>query len=119
MACGVDVGLKDFAVVSDGTIYANSKWFRQLDEQLTKAQRILSRRTRGSSNWHKQRIQIARIHERISNARNDMLQKISTEIVKNHDIIGIEDLAVKNLLQNKNLSKAISEVSWSQFRTGI
>lgn len=116
-ACGIDVGLKDFAVVSDGTVYPNPKWFRRLEHKLANAQRILARRTKGSSNWHKQRIRIARIHERIANSRNDYLHKISTEIVKNHDIIGIEDLAIKNLLKNANLAKVISEGSWSQFRT--
>jgi putative transposase len=86
-------------------------------KKLEKAQRILSRRTIGSSNWYKQKIKVARIHEKIVNARKDMLDKISTEIVKNHDIIGIEDLSVNNMLKNRNLAKAISEVSWSQFRT--
>lgn len=93
-ACGVDVGLKDFAILSDGTKYENPQFFRALEEKLGKAQRILSRRKNGSSNWNKQRVKVARIHERISNARADYLHKISTEIVKNHDIIGIEDLSV-------------------------
>ena len=115
--CGIDVGLKDFAIVSDGTVYDNPKFFRTLEKKLAKEQRILSRRTKGSSNWNKQRIKVARVHEHISNARADYLHKISTEIVKNHDIIGIEDLQVSNMLKNRKLSKAISEVSWSQFRT--
>ncbi|WP_342044284.1 IS200/IS605 family element RNA-guided endonuclease TnpB [Bacillus sp. OTU530] len=114
--CGVDVGIKDFATLSDGTVYANPRFFCVLEEKLAKAQRILSRRTKGGSNWNKQRIKVARIHERIANARKDYLDKISTEIVKNHDIIGIEDLSVSNMLKNGNLAKAISEVSWSQFR---
>lgn len=88
-----------------------------IGKKLANAQRILSRRIKGSSNWNKQRIKVARIHEKIQNARNDYLHKISTEIVKNHDIIGIEDLQVSNMLKNKNFAKAISEVSWSQFRT--
>jgi putative transposase len=116
-AVGIDVGLKDFATLSDGTIYENPKFFRTLEEKLARAQRILSRRKIGSSNWHKQRIEVARIHEKIANAREDMLNKISTYIVKSHDIIGIEDLSVSNMLKNGNLAKAISEVSWSQFRT--
>lgn len=116
-ACGIDVGLKDFAIVSDGSVYDNPKFFRTLEKKLAKEQRILSRRTKGGSNWNKQRIRVARIHERITNARADYLHKVSTEIVKNHDVIGIEDLQVSNMLKNRKLSKAISEVSWSQFRT--
>src|SRR5690606_7960580 len=100
-AVGIDVGLKDFAILSDGTKY----------------ERILSRRKIGGSNWNKQRIKVARIHEKIVNARKDYLHKLSTYIVKNHDIIGMEDLSVSNMLKNRNLAKAISEVSWSQFKT--
>jgi putative transposase len=113
---GIDVGLKDFAILSTGETFGNPKWFRKLEEKLAKAQRILSGRKLGSSNWHKQRIKVAKIHESITNARKDYLHKISTHVVKNHDIIGIEDLQVSNLLKNRNLAKAISEVSWSQFR---
>jgi len=116
-AVGIDVGLKDFAILSDGTVYKNPKFFRTLEKKLAKAQRILSRRKKGSSNWNKQRIKVARIHEKIVNARHDYLHKISTYIVKNHDIIGIEDLQVSNMLKNHNLAKVISEVSWSLFRT--
>ena len=118
-AVGIDVGLKDFAILSDGTIYYNPKFFRTLEEKLAKAQRIMSRRTIGGSNWYKAKIKVARIHEKIANARKDYLDKISTEIVKNHDMIGMENLSVSNMLKNHNLAKAISEVSWSQFKTMI
>jgi putative transposase len=126
-AVGVDVGLKDFAILSNGKTYANPKFFRTLEKQLAKAQRILSRRKElaikkkkslyEAKNYQKQKVKVARLHEKIANARKDYLDKISTEIVKNHDMIGIEDLSVRNMLKNGNLAKAISEVSWSQFRT--
>ncbi|MET1032311.1 IS200/IS605 family element RNA-guided endonuclease TnpB [Domibacillus tundrae] len=124
---GIDVGLKDFAVLSNGKVYKKPKFFRTLEEKLAKAQRILSRRQRlaiqqkrplsEAKNVQKQRMKVARIHEQIANARTDYLQKITTEIIKNHDVIGIEDLKVSNMLKNRTLSKAISEVSWSEFRT--
>ncbi|MCM3791383.1 IS200/IS605 family element RNA-guided endonuclease TnpB [Domibacillus indicus] len=124
---GIDVGLKDFAILSNGKVYKNPTFFRALEAKLAKAQRILSRRQHlaiqqkrplsEAKNVQKQRIKVARIHEQIANARTDYLQKITTEIIKNHDVIGIEDLKVSNMLKNRTLSKAISEVSWSEFRT--
>ena len=67
----MDVGLKDFAMLSDGTTYKNPKFFRLLEEKLAKPQRVLSRRIKGSSRWNKQRVKVARIHEYISNTRKD------------------------------------------------
>lgn len=124
---GIDVGLKDFAILSDGTVCENPKFFRTIEKKIVKEQRILSRRKEQAirqlkplheaKNYQKQRIKVACIHEDIANKRNDYLHKISTEIIKNHDVIGIEDLQVSNMLKNPNIAKVISEVSWSKFRT--
>lgn len=114
---GIDMGLKDFAILSNGQVFENPQFLRKMEQKLIKEQRTLSRRTTGSSNWHKQKVKVARIHEKIANARKDYLDKCSTYVVKNHDFIVLEDLQVANMVKNHHLAKAISEVSWAQFRT--
>ncbi len=114
---GVDLGLKDFAILSDGMKYPNHRYFKSLEQKLMKAQRILSRRVIGSSNWKKQRVKVARIHEKIESKRTDFLHKTSTDIIKNHDVIGIESLQVSHMMKNKNNAKSIADVSWYQFKT--
>lgn len=114
---GVDLGIKDFAITSDGEIFENPKFLRTLEYKLCKAQKGLSRKKLGSQRWYKQKLIIAKIHEQIANARRDYLHKISTKLINDNQVICLEDLQVKNMMQNHKLAKAIGEVSFREFRT--
>lgn len=123
---GIDLGLKTFAILSDGKVYANPKHFRRIEKRLAKEQKILARRRElaikrdveltNAKNYQKQKRKVAKIYEDMINAKHDYLHKISTEIIKNHDFIGIEDLQVANMVKKNQLAKGISEVSWAEFR---
>lgn len=112
---GLDLGLKEFCITSDGEFVENPKYLKQSLNKLAKLQRELSRKTKGSSNWEKARVKVARQHEKIGNQRKDFLQKLSTEIVKGNDIICIEDLQVANMIKNRKIARAIGDVSWHEF----
>lgn len=112
---GLDLGIKDFVITSDGIKYKNQRYFKKYERQLAKAQRHLSRKKKGSNQYENQRLKIAKIHEKISNSRNDMLHKVSTQIVKENDIICLEDLNIKGMIGNRKLSKHIQDVSWGTF----
>lgn len=114
---GIDLGLKNFAITSDGKKVENPKHLAKYEDKLAKLQRKLAKKEEGSNNWLKVKKKIQTLHKKIADVRKDFLHKLSTQLTKENQLIAIEDLNIKGMLKNSKLAKHISDVSWSKFTT--
>lgn len=115
---GIDLGIVDFAIFSDGTKIENQRFYEKSEKKLAKLQREMSRKTIGGSNWDKARIKVTKLQKHIQNQRQDFLQKLTTDIIRKYDVICIEDLCVSAMKEtdSKTRNKRIGDVSFSEFR---
>lgn len=113
---GIDLGVKDFVITSDGEVFENKHFLKKEEKKLNRLQRQLSRKVKGSNNREKQRVKIAKLFERITNKKEAYIHYVVNELLKSYDAIFMEDLNVQGLLRNHSLAKAIQEVGFYQFK---
>ncbi len=112
---GVDLGLKSFAVTSDGEVIDHPKLLARKTARLARYQRMMARKQKGSANRAKARVKVARVHAEVTDARRDFLHKTSTRLVRTNDVIAVETLAVANMVRNRRLARSISDSGWNEF----
>lgn len=115
LAVGIDLGVSNFLITSDGEKYSSNKFFNQYSKSLKSARKHLSRKCKGSNSWYRQKLKISRIRKKIYNSRKDKLHKISTELIKKYRIICCEDLGIIHLLKNEKVRVSITDASWGMF----
>lgn len=116
---GIDLGLKDFIVMSDGSKIKNQRFLKHYERSLKLNGQSLSRKTRGSNRYERQQLKVARIYEKISNSRMDLIHKTTLDIVRNYDKIFVEDLNVSGMMKERKMAKSIGDVAWGTFITTL
>lgn len=112
---GIDLGLKEFCITSEGVKYDNPRYFIKSEKRIARLQRRLARKQKGSKNRNKARVNLASLYQHITNQRNDFLHKLSTKLIHENQVICLEDLNASGMMRNRRLAKHIADVSWNRF----